>query len=96
MCPTCHPPVPSLAVEHVVGRNLARPWVVSSASEGMMRLMVAAEPPWPDEVVRAAALVDVLDARHRADRADAQEIADELEGLLAALRRKGVPAWLAS
>ncbi|MEW6272878.1 MAG: hypothetical protein AB1689_26685 [Thermodesulfobacteriota bacterium] len=59
-----------------------------------MRLVVNAHPrDWPGDVYRAAALVETLDARRRAD---AQETADELEELLATLKRRGVTAWLTS
>jgi hypothetical protein len=44
----------------------------------------------------AAALVEILDRRHRADRADAQEVAERLDAALAALRADGIKAWLTS
>ena len=73
------------------------PWIVSSAGGGAMRLLVDAHPfDWPPQVWGAGALVDILDARYRAGRADADGMADELQALLAALRREGIEAWLAS
>ena len=73
------------------------PWIVSSGSVGSMRLVVSTPPEdWTPAVWRAAALVEVLDVRTRADRADAQETADELEAVLNELRREGIGAWLAS
>jgi len=73
------------------------PWIVSSGGDGDMRLVVASHPSdWPPTVYRAAALVELLDARTRADRADAREVAVELEAVLDALRREGVRAWLTS
>lgn len=72
-------------------------WIVSSASTGAMRLVVAAPPEdWTPAVWRAAALVEVLDMRTRADRADAQETADQLQDLLEQLNREGIKAWRAS
>lgn len=72
-------------------------WITSSTSTGDLRLIVEGDPAlWTDAVFRCAALVEVLDVRTRADRADAQEIADQLERMLAELRREGVTAWLAS
>lgn len=81
------PPAPAEPVE----------WIVSSASAGAMRLVIAASPEdWTAAVWRAAALVEVLDMRTRADRADAQEAADQLQALLGELKREGIEAWLAS
>lgn len=74
----------------------SHPWIISSSCAGGMRLVVVSEPPWPDAVFEAAALVEVLDARHRADRRDAQEIADRLDAVLSALRADGIGAWLTS
>lgn len=72
-------------------------WITSSTSTGDLRLIVQGDPAaWTDAVFRCVALVEVLDVRTRADRADAQEIADQLELILAELRREGVTAWLAS
>lgn len=72
------------------------PWIVSSGAGGDMRLVIATAPPWPDAVFEAAALVEVLDERTRADRADAQDVADQLERALAGLRAGGLEAWLTS
>lgn len=71
-------------------------WVISSSGDGDMRLVVGSAPPWPNAVFEAASLVEILDARHRADRADAQDVADRLEIVLQGLRAIGVNAWLAS
>ena len=71
-------------------------WIIS-ASGGEMRLLVASSPPWPHAVFRAAALVEVIDRRHRAGRdAAALDAACELESLLIELRGHGVEAWLSS
>ena len=75
-----------------------RVWIVASDSDGEMRLAVAADPlDWPDEVYRAAALVEVCDRHHRAgeDRL-AEAVAVQLEAVLEQLRRDGVEAWLTS
>jgi len=71
-------------------------WVVSSASDGDMRLVVASPAPWPDALFQAAALVELLDERHRADLPESQAIADRLDAALAALRAEGIRAWLTS
>jgi hypothetical protein len=70
-------------------------WIVASDNDGEMRLAVQAEPPWPDGVFRAAALVEVIDRHHRAgeDRL-AEAAAVELEGVIARLRGEGIEAWL--
>src|SRR5438128_2232830 len=47
----------------------AAPWIVSREGDGGMRLVVDADPPWPDAVYEAAALIEVLDRAHREDRA---------------------------
>jgi hypothetical protein len=72
-------------------------WVVSSASGGDMRVVTTTHPSeWPPLLYRCGALIEVLDERTRADRADARAIADELEALLATLRRQGVEVWVSS
>lgn len=72
-------------------------WIVSSGSAGVMRLLIGASPEdWTPAVWRAAALVEVLDVQTRADRADAQETADQLHAMLGQLKREGIEAWLAS
>lgn len=74
------------------------PWVVSGGSDGGMRLVVNADPPWPDAVFEAAALIEILDRAHREDRATPtmDRAARALDDALAALRRAGVEAWLTS
>jgi hypothetical protein len=73
----------------------ARAWVIPSDARSDMRLVVVNPPPWPPGVYEAAALVEVLDVRQRADRKDAQEIANRLDAVLSALRTEGIEAWLA-
>jgi len=77
--------------------SCANPWIVSAGGNGNLRLVIAAPPPWPDDVFEAAALVEVIDRHHRAG-ADplAHAAAERLEAKLEALRRNGFPAWLAS
>lgn len=71
------------------------PWIVSSDSDGHMWLLVAAPPPWPDDVFEAAALVEVIDRHHRTGAdALAHAAALRLETKLAVLRGQGVEAWL--
>jgi len=74
------------------------PWIISHEGDGGMRLVVDAEPPWPDAVFAAAALIAILDRAHREDRATptVDEAARLLDGALAALHRDGVDAWLTS
>lgn len=71
-------------------------WVVSSCSEGDMRLVVGNSPPWPSGVHEAATLVELLDEQFRADRPDSEEVADRLAKALTALRSAGIQAWLTS
>ena len=72
-------------------------WIVSSGSNGSMRLVVAGDPgDWTPAVWRAAALVEVLDDLHKADRCGSQAIVDELERVLSELQREGTTAWLTS
>jgi hypothetical protein len=74
----------------------ARVWIIAGGN-GEMRLAVQAEPPWPQLVYRAAALVEVIDRHHRAGRdAPAAEAAVRLEEALTELRRNEVTAWLTS
>jgi hypothetical protein len=71
-------------------------WIIAGG-DGAMRLVVAAEPPWPDAVFRAAAIVEVIDRHHRAGRDSlAAFAAHQLEDVLGQLRREGIEAWLAS
>jgi hypothetical protein len=71
-------------------------WVIAGGA-GEMRLVVEAEPPWPAAVLRAAALVEVIDRRHRDGRdREAAQAAEELERVLDGLGRQGVAAWLTS
>jgi hypothetical protein len=72
------------------------PWIVSSAGDGAMRLLVATPPPWPSLVHEAAAIVEVID-RHHQDCADslAHVAAEGLAIKLAALSAQGIEAWLA-
>jgi len=74
------------------------PWIFSTGSAGDMRLVVASDPPWPDGVFEAAALLEVIDFRHQAGHdALAQVAADRLEIKLAELRDSwSIDAWLAS
>lgn len=80
---------------HVAATDLGG-WVIATAGEGSMRLVVATDPPWPAAVTRAAELVAILDDLHRRDRPEAQEIGDRLEWTLKALRDEGIAAWLVS
>lgn len=74
------------------------PWIGSTASPGLMRLIVNVPPErWTPTVHAAIRLVDVIDSHHRAGRdADANDAALELDGLLAVLARDGIMARLAS
>lgn len=73
------------------------PWIISSSSDGAMRLLVETPPPWPDSVFEAATLVEVIDHHHRAGRdSEASRLAERLEAALGMLRAAGVSAWLAS
>lgn len=73
------------------------PWIVSSSSDGAMRLLIETPPPWPDSVFEAATLVEIIDQHHRADH-------DPEAGRLASAagkRTRSTPgrrrsAWLAS
>lgn len=72
-------------------------WIVSNSSDGAVRLVVASDPgERTPAVYRAAALVETLDQLHRAGDPRAQAVADELEGVLAEIRRERVPAWFTS
>lgn len=85
------------AHRHELRALLAEPWIVSSGSDGDMRLVVASPPPWPDDVLQAAALVEVIDRHHRTGAdALAHAAALRLEAKLAVLRGQGVEAWWTS
>jgi hypothetical protein len=74
-----------------------RTWIIAGRSEGAMRLAIGSDPPWPEAVFRAGALVEVIDRWHRAGRdREAEGAAIELEGVLGELRRSGIEAWLTS
>jgi hypothetical protein len=74
-----------------------RVWIIASEDPGEMRLAVASEPPWPDAVFRAAALVEVIDRHHRAGEDKlAEAAAIQLETAIARLRDEGIESWLTS
>jgi hypothetical protein len=68
-----------------------------AGTAGGMRLCIAAPPPWPPDVMHAAALVGVIDRHHTAgDDARAAEAAERLDDVIGDLKREGVTVWLAS
>lgn len=84
---------PEVAALPVIGG----PWIVSSSSDGAMRLLIETPPPWPDSVFEAATLVELIDRHHRAGRdSEAARLAERLERTLVALRAERVCAWLTS